>query len=266
MFDHIVLTRFNTDVAYAPNTERLGDEWLRARLVPFEAVCLPSVRTQSVDKFSWAILVDRDSPDWFKRRLESYAPLVTVVYVSGVVRTQDLAPLLRGAGLATMPHIITTRLDSDDALSEDHIALVQASFNGQDRTFIEFPVGYQMLDGAAYTTLWRSNPFLSLIERVREDGSFDTAICRPHNTVLKNEATISIWSHRAWLQSIHGHNNESGLKVCLPAVRQPRGFNISWSAQHSFLARCSTAASALKRRLRALASTEKAPRGANKPR
>lgn len=230
-FDHLVLTRFNTQVSYAPGNHRFEDDWLRSRLEPFEAVCLPSMRVQSATGFRWVVLVDIDSPEWFKARMESFAPLVDVVYVTGVVRTEDLAPLLRHAGLVTRPHVITTRLDSDDALSSDHLATVQAQFKGQRRTFIEFPAGYQLMGGSLYATVWRSNPFLSLIESVREDGSFDTAICRPHNQVVKAEDCISLWRSPMWLQSIHATNNESGLKVGVPRLSNaaPRNFNITLS-------------------------------------
>lgn len=225
-FEHIVLTRFNTQVSYAQDSPRLSDPWLKSRLIPFEKYCLPSMQAQSTKVFTWVVLVDADSPDWFKSRLESYAPLVKVVYISGTLRTEDLSPILRAAGLLKKSWVLTTRLDSDDALATGHLKLAQNTFAKQTRTFIEFPLGYQLADGSLSLTVWRSSGFLTLIEKVSEQGTIDTAMCRPHNTVLHNEHVHTIWGKPQWMQSIHATNNESGLKVGVPRLRNTPPSNL----------------------------------------
>ena len=67
-FTHLVLTRFNTAVGYAPSAKRLDSAWLRTRLAMFERYCLPSMAAQRGAAFQWIVFCDAKSPEWFREQ------------------------------------------------------------------------------------------------------------------------------------------------------------------------------------------------------
>jgi hypothetical protein len=238
-FRHLLLTRFNTAVGYAPSAQRLDSDWLRARLLPFEQYCLPSVAAQKNAEFKWIVFLDGESPDWFKHKMESFAPLVSPVYTNGAATDEVLADGVFKTGFVDMPYLISTRMDSDDAISEDHLASVQAQFRRQEREFITFPLGLQSFHGHLYTVRWPFNPFPSLVERVPAPGNgrFTTVFCVPHDRVSEAGVVRQVRRAPQWLQIIHSHNNESTLRGWprLQSKSDPR-FGVVWPqalpAQH----------------------------------
>ena len=212
IFTHLVLTRFNTAVTYAPSAKRLDDDWLANRLELFERYCLPSMQGQSSEDFTWLVFFDADSPGWFRNKIASFAPLVCPVYVSGPLTDTRLADEVRATGRVKGAFLITTRLDNDDALGVGYIAEVQAAFREQDREFIEFPFGLQSFHEQLYSVYWPSNPFLSLVERVGPDGSFTTVFCVAHDRVREAGKVHSIRSSPQWLQVLHGSNLLNSLR------------------------------------------------------
>ncbi len=226
-FTHLILTRFNTAVDFAPERQGLDPEWLNARLVLFERYCLPSVAAQSEASFRWLVFCDARSPEWFKERLLSYGELVLPVYIDGPATDQVIARSAAASGLISGSHLITTRLDNDDALGKDHIRLVQSHFKRQDREFLVFPFGLQLYRGHLYNCYWESNPFLSLIERVLPGGTFTTVLCVEHNRVRTAGTVHRIISGAEWLQVIHGSNLLNTLRGW-PKVssREPLKFSI----------------------------------------
>lgn len=211
-FTHLVLTRFNTAVGYAPSARRLDSQWLQSRLAIFERYCFPSMAAQQGARFEWIVFCDVQSPEWFREKMASFAPLVTPLYVDGWLTDERIADHLAEAGLVSTPYLITTRLDNDDALASHHLAAVQSCFREQQREFVEFPVGIQSFRGHLYTVFWRSNPFLSLVEKVGKDGRFTTVCCVRHDQVRSAGKICSLVRTPQWLQLIHGDNLGNSLR------------------------------------------------------
>lgn len=205
-FTHLILTRFNTAVGFAPSAKGLDEAWLKERLQLFERYCLPSVAAQRGATFHWLVFCDAASPEWFKEKMSSYGALVSTFYINGPATDEVIAKSVARTGLASQPYLITTRLDNDDAIGSDHLRLVQREFKQQDREFLVFPFGLQLYRDRLYNTYWRSNPFLSLVEKIREDGSFTTVLCVEHNRVRRAGKVRSVLSAPQWLQVIHGSN------------------------------------------------------------
>ena len=205
-FTHLLLTRFNTSIGFAPSAKGLDEEWLVARLLLFERYCLPSVAAQRGATFRWLVLCDAASPTWFKEKMSSYGELFLLLYIEGPATDEAIARSVAATGLVTRPYLITTRLDNDDAIGRDHLRLVQREFKGQDREFLFFPIGLQLYREQLYHCYWKSNPFLSLVERVRGDGSFTTVMCVEHHRVRTAGKVRSILSAPQWLQVLHGSN------------------------------------------------------------
>ncbi len=226
-FTHLILTRFNTAIGFAPSAKGLDEEWLEARLLLFERYCLPSVALQRGATFRWLVFCDAASPQWFKERMSSYGPLVSPLYIDGPATDEVIARSVAATGLVSSPYLITTRLDNDDAIGKDHLRLVQLEFKRQDREFLLFPFGLQFYRGRLYNCYWKSNPFLSLVERVKGEGPFTTVMCVEHNRVRTAGKVRSIISAPQWLQVIHGSNLLNTLRGW-PRVsgRAPSAFSI----------------------------------------
>ncbi len=205
-FTHLVLTRFNTAVAYAPTAKGLETDWLTARLALFERYCLPSVAAQQGADFRWLIFFDAASPAWLKTKISSFEPLVTPIYVEGEATDDVLRRYIVQTGLVTSSHLLTTRLDNDDAIAKDHLGRVQLAFRGQDREFIRFPFGIQSFQGHLYEVYWPANPFLSLVEKVESGSCFTTVMCVRHDRVAGSGPIKQILRSPQWLQTLHESN------------------------------------------------------------
>ncbi|HEY5213610.1 MAG TPA: glycosyltransferase [Acidobacteriaceae bacterium] len=205
-FTHLILTRFNTAVDFAPPATGLDDAWLKSRLLLFERYCLPTVAAQRHATFKWLVFCDAASPAWFKEKMSSYGDLVSPLYIDGPATDEVIARSVAAAGLVSSSYLITTRLDNDDGLGRDHLRLIQRAFKQQDREFLVFPLGLQLYRGRLYHCYWKSNPFLSLVERVKGDGYFTTVLCVEHDRVRTTGKVRNIISAPQWLQVIHGSN------------------------------------------------------------
>jgi hypothetical protein len=209
---HLLLTRFNTAVNFAPSAKRLDPNWLTARLALFEQYCLPSVAGQEGADFQWLVFFDAASPAWFKGKISTFEPLVKPIYIDGPATDEVIARRVVETGLLTLPHLVTTRLDNDDAISKDHLASVQSAFHQQDREFITFPFGLQSFHDHLYNVYWPSNPFLSLVEKVGENGHVTTVFCVAHDRVNEQNNCRKVLRSHQWLQVLHDSNLANTLR------------------------------------------------------
>ena len=218
MFQHIVLTRFNvrqnpTDPNSAPS-----DQWLENRFKLFETYTLSSMKTQTNKRFKWFIYFDLNTPDFFKNKVNTYVsefPNIIPFYVD------EILPYLREHILQhTDPnatHLISTRLDNDDALHYTFIEQIQASFSGQHKHFINFTHGYSLINTQLFTNPKPSNPFISFIEQLTD---FTSVWCGVEHTEYHRVGFINeIDTYPMWLQVIHGENLAN--KVHPKGLRMP---------------------------------------------
>jgi hypothetical protein len=211
-FTHLLLTRFNTAVNFAPSAKRLDSHWLTVRLALFEQYCFPSIAGQEGADFRWLVFFDAASPIWFKEKISMFEPLVKPIYIDGPAPDEVIARKVVETGFISSPHLVTTRLDNDDALAKDHLASVQDAFRQQDREFITFPFGLQSFRGHLYNVYWPSNPFLSLIEKVGESGDVTTVFCVAHDRVRQQNNCRKLLRSHKWLQVLHDSNLANALR------------------------------------------------------
>ena len=231
---HLLLTRFNTAMGFAPSAKRLETDWLTARLALFEQYCLPSVAGQRVAEFTWLVFFDAASPQWFKKKISTFEPLVKPIYIEGPATDEVIAYKVKQTGLISSPYLLTTRLDNDDAISKDHLASTRRAFRKQEREFITFPFGIQSFHGHLYNVYWPSNPFLSLIEKVRDNGEFTTVFCVAHDHLEdqnKNKVRKVLRAPQ-WLQVLHDSNVGNMLRGW-PRLRSRvhSRFDVIWPEQ-----------------------------------
>lgn len=231
-FTHLLLTRFNTAIGFAPSRLGLQTEWLQSRLALFEQYCLPSIAGQQGADFQWLVFFDAESPSWFRQKIDAYGSLLTPMYIKGTASDPVIADSIASAGLVKTPYLVTTRVDNDDALAKGHLARVQQAFQRQERMFIEFPFGLQSYRDCLYSVYWPSNPFLSLIERVQCGNRFTTVLCVPHDRVRSAGPVKQIQCSAQWLQVLHSSNLLNALRGW-PRLRSHShaDFALPWPAE-----------------------------------
>ena len=208
-FDHVLLTRFSA--VMAPGAEPASEDWLRYRLAFFYDATYPSVLSQTTQEFEWLVLLDDRCGDGFRADIEVLAEdIFTPVWSHAEFRRDSFAePVVaatdRPGGSA--PYLITTRIDSDDAMAVDYLASVQAQFARQERLFVNFTRGVQIdRSGAVYLSHTLSNPFISLVER-REAGRLpDTVYVAKHARARAHGPIREVRAPVMWAQVVHDLN------------------------------------------------------------
>lgn len=225
-FLHIVVTRFNLG--------RPSVEWLAPRLVLFERFALPSVLGQSRKNFRWLLLCDEDTEPPARDRLERYiSGQIEIVWTSRD-RHEFFQRILQ-LRETRHTHLVTTRIDTDDAIARHFIARVQeASKRTRGRYFINLPAGYRWFHGKVAPARHRSNQFISCCEPFHDCR---TVHCGAKHTQLRNVApVVQVARHTpSWLYTCHGAN--TWLRppdVCRAAWREEaelkNTFAVDWNA------------------------------------
>lgn len=233
-FDHIVITQFSA--VFAPDAEPASQEWCWYRLAIFRKLLCPSMRSQSgAAPFTWLVYFDERCSSGFRAAVDELAAGLFVpiwthdVYWDRVVRDVEK--------LSTREYLITTRVDSDDALSRGFIRSVQEEFARQDLLFVTFPRGLQLDDkGRMYSYDEPSGPFMSLIERrgsepprvVLSHAHFNHGLVRRYGPIRE----VITGGRPMWLQYIHGTNVANAVRgVRVPAATLSRWFDVEMHAR-----------------------------------
>ena len=222
-FEHYLLTRFSA--AFAPGVPA-QEEWLRYRLGFFVDACWTSVRSQQGADFTWLVLLDDRCPDDFRADVEALAEGT----FTPVWSREQWSPSIFGRAIAehspvdtARPWLLTTRLDSDDAIARDFMASVQREFTPTHGLFVDFPRGIQIdRSGATYRYDQLSSPFLTLVERRRPDALPSTVYAARHARARQWGPVREVSAPPMWVQVIHGSNL---LNLTVGARVSPRVVN-----------------------------------------
>jgi hypothetical protein len=195
-FKHYILTRFNIGL-YSDNPYKIADPaaWMRERIRLFNQYCLPSIKSQTCQDFTWILAFDGLTKLSIFNEIELPDNAITCVtqphlYLRECVKEADW--------------IITSRFDNDDYYEPDFVEVVQKSFRFE-REVID--IDYKVVDektGKFYTSnRWRANsPFLSLCEPWE---NIVTAMGHPHSEMPNYYPAEKLPGCHA-VQVIHGGN------------------------------------------------------------
>lgn len=204
-FDHLVLTRFSA--VRRPGSSPLPEEWLRYRLAFFYDACHASLTRQAAGQagFRWLVFLDDRCPDAFRHEITDLAAGAFEAVWGHDPFPVELDRVI--AATTTAPHLITTRVDSDDAVARDFVAAIQSEFARQDRLYLNFTRGIQIdRSGAVYRRDQRSGPFLSLIEARQPGQAPATVFATKHQRANTVAPLREVRADPMWAQVIHGGN------------------------------------------------------------
>jgi hypothetical protein len=115
-FIHVVGTKFGIGV--------FNEQWLEYRQELFEVLTLPSLDAQTERNFTWVLGIDRDMPERFRKRLDELVESRPYIRLLELELFGDFEPEFikwckKEAAAQGRSHILTTRIDNDDALHVD---------------------------------------------------------------------------------------------------------------------------------------------------
>lgn len=215
--EHFVLTNFNVrrndarrdaddrpvDRDGAPLRTR---KWLEQRFALFEHFCLPSLVGQTCQDFTWLVGFDAvGTPSDYLLRLREHEAVFENLRL--IAESTSFRQAIADSVDTRGARLLTTRLDSDDALHRDALGVLRRHAMGEEREFLNLPLGYcySHPDGRIRLLRHESNHFLSLAE------SFDgvpprTAVCVTHNDAAAAAPLRQIGDRPSWLQVVHERN------------------------------------------------------------
>jgi len=222
MFTHALMTRFNVRFARSPSSSALAlsDQWLSERVALFEDYCLASVLTQTEYPDVWLILLDKDTPEHIRERAASWGaayPFIRPVFIDAfdipvAVRVvQDNVP-------RNCEWLVTSRLDSDDAIHPRFFEVLRANVVEGRREFLNVPSGLIIAAGKCFRKAIKANPFISF----SEPRSNPQTIWAEQHGLLGSIAPVrQMWLRDGWIQIIHGGNLSNtvrGVRVSAASV------------------------------------------------
>ncbi len=221
-FLHVLQTRFNMPTPGREASFRNRPGWLNERFELFEAYCLPSVGAQTVKAgrdFIWIIYFDKDTPAEFRERIERLREEVPFLpFYTGIFPSSGWPQSLRQTLGDLPPHVLTSRLDNDDALAFDYMertatAAREALAGGLvpdgttcPRVGIVITNGFIRSPARAYSISHPCNVFASWLECSADDARLKTALGISHMAAEAEGPLVQVPGPGGWLQIIHGGN------------------------------------------------------------
>jgi len=214
-FKHFLITRFNTTLISEPveldrqgGAKRYDPAWLEERVRLFEKICVPTIKAQTCKDFEWLVLFGEQTPPDFIAYLRNKHSFTAVVGSQWKLYSSvelAIATRLLKDGLN---YIITTNIDSDDGISKDFIAEIQAQFNEQEMAiYVDNGVRWDIRNDTYLSTSAPRNPFPSIIEPVT-DSAFRTVLAYSHGQLNGYYGKVVHINNKTtrWLMGIHGGN------------------------------------------------------------
>jgi hypothetical protein len=207
---HLLETRFS--VRLRLRRAPFSSAWLEERIALWRRFCLPSIAAQTGSEFTWLVLCDESTDPEAVAVLRSYerdVPALEVAMTAADCTPRDVV----GARVrADTDVLITTWLDSDDAVADSFVESVQAyaepfARSDHETLVVNFPRGYRfdVQAGSLYEEYMINSPFASLLERPRA-GPVETVLNASHVMLPHLHLTQQDESHHAWLIGVHGGN------------------------------------------------------------
>jgi SAM-dependent methyltransferase len=214
-FQHLINTRYAIKGMYY---DHFSEEWLQDRLRLFRRYCVPGVARQTNGDFSWLVFCDETVDDGYldslreSARLAPQFRLVITSHASGV-RDRDMAESLLDDDTEVL---ITTRLDNDDVLHPEAIAVIQSYLGAfvhspHERWALNFPRGFRYDENSdrLYASYWPHGAFMSVFEKLRTGEAIFNA-SRAHPKMHARMPLHFEESIPGWLQVIHGRAESTG--------------------------------------------------------
>lgn len=195
--DHVVVTNFSAPLVEggeSPDPERL---WYSLGF--FFDACMPSVASQRDVEFSWLVWFDDRCDEDFRDEIERIADGVFSPIWGH--RPFDAASVAEAVEQRThSPYLITTLLESDDAMARDCLATLRAELAGQERLLVTCTDGL-LIDrtGGVFAGHDPRGPVRALIE-ARSPGGRPVTVLGVAGNI---EVPTRVITRPMWIDVVH---------------------------------------------------------------
>jgi len=191
---HLILTKFN--IPMFKNKDGASEKWMKDRFKIFNAACYPSITNQINQNFQWLVFFDPKTKPRWRDKIKEYKR-ITPIFCDWKDRYKEISKKTEG-----YDHLITTRLDNDDALEERSIEAIQREFKSQKYQYLNFRKVLITNGKKIKLSNEPSNPFITLIET----RPFKTVWYLQHGQIKRERATKQIENMYMGLRIIHQDN------------------------------------------------------------
>lgn len=170
-FNHFLITMFNLKGISSELSHKDWECWNMYRFDFFQKYTLPSVLNQSNKNFKWLIYFDASTPKNIleKIKLLNIISFIHIKFEDGIDSfMSNYSNTIKSYINDKSQWVITSRMDSDDALHKDVIKTIQQNFFPKNGQIISFASGYTFdikLKKMSHYYYFKS-PFLSIIEKI----------------------------------------------------------------------------------------------------
>jgi hypothetical protein len=206
-FRHYIITVFNMST-YDPASPifKTADKWTEHRIKLFATFTLPSVIGQTCQNFTWFLLVDERTPWLYKQMLESikYKNLkILYTQCANIDHVHICKKILENIEPGDYD-LITTELDSDDAIHRDTVQKIQYWYAPRPESWmIVFPHGLILdLPEKQLFVMEYQHHLPTLIENT---FNAQTVYYR-ENSEIPVKVREHIFGTPYWLQVVHSKN------------------------------------------------------------
>jgi hypothetical protein len=208
-FKHYIITCLNVGV-FSHRGGMVGtipvEDWMRQRMQLFVTFTLPSVMSQTCRNFVWLLLLDEKTPADYRRLIEA-VPFENLRIVYTDSKSFDNSYVASEVIKNIEPgdyDLMTTEVDSDDAIHKNMVAAIQSNYQHDDRMqqYI-FPEGliYDLYSGELFPMDYMYH-CPTIVERSIDAKS----VYHWHNSKIPAEKRDAYYDVRFWLQVIHSNN------------------------------------------------------------
>jgi hypothetical protein len=189
-------------------------EWLLYRFDIFKKFCYPSIMNQLNKNFKWIVVFDDSTDRNVSESLPGYIPL----YIKRTFESSsETGEFVNSLVSKNTEYLITTRVDSDDCLSDKYISTVQEYLlsRSNDNVAVHYKNGFKY---NTVTNSWTKHAypsisgFLSSIENRKPNIPFTTVYGnrKGHQSVHKTFDVVNVNNTiPMYIQIIHGKNDSS---------------------------------------------------------
>ena len=209
-FKHYIITCLNVGVFSHRRGKKVGtipvEDWMRQRMKLFVTFTLPSIMSQTCRNFVWLLMVDEKTPADCRRLVERIRfDNLRIIYTDS--KSLDNSHVAAEVIANIEPgdyDLMTTEVDSDDAIHMNMVAALQANYvrDGRMQQYI-FPEGliYDLYEGELF-----SMEYLHHCPTVVERSSDAKSVYYWQNSEIPVEKCDAFNNARYWLQVIHSYN------------------------------------------------------------
>ena len=221
---HFLITRYYTGDfrKWNPNQKgylKVDDEWIERRHELFQKFTHPSVMAQTTTDFTWLVLCSDYMKKWDMSWMESQN--VRVLYGFNKYFKNNsiaLAPVIDALLLPSDDAVITTRLDSDDAISTNFMNRSRAM--AEEGSVTTWERGYRLYKGQVYEAFNLKNHFISFAET--RHSARRTVYEKSHQAMVNHYPTVVEHDDHGWLEVIHERNAKNTAESLGLLDKEPR--------------------------------------------